>query len=472
MKRNKKIVILLGIFLCISLAAFGVSKYEEHKEKIKNSDEIVMEVAQEDVNVLSWECDTGSFAFHRDEDGSWIYDEDEAFPVDEERISELLGLFQEFGVSFKIEEVEDFGQYGLDAPVCTIHMETESQTYEILLGDYSTMDSQRYVSIGDGNAYLVKEDPLDQFETELSNWIKHDEIPQFEDVSQVQFSGTESEKIVYKEDSKKTYDADDVYFMERGEEYLVLDTSRVNDYLGTIKNLGLKEYVTYNASDEELKEYGMDIPELSIQLDYTMALEESDEKTSGTFTLQVGRAPKDREEEEETEDTKENEEEEEGIAYARLGESKIVYEITKQQFEKLMDMSYDTLRHQKMFWGDFEDVYQLDISLEGESYTITSEMEDEKRIYYFKEEELEMDDIRDAVSGLEAAEFTNEKPMEKEEISLTLYLENENVPEVSIQLYRYDGENCIALVDGNVIAFVERGKVIDLVEAVHSIILE
>lgn len=471
MKRNKKIVILLGIFLCISLAAFGVSKYEEHKEKIKNSDEIIMEVAQEDVNVLSWECDTGSFAFHRDEDGSWIYDEDEAFPVDEERMSELLGLFQEFGVSFKIEEVEDFGQYGLDAPVCTIHMETESQTYEILLGDYSTMDSQRYVSIGDGNAYLVKEDPLDQFETELSNWIKHDEIPQFEDVSQVQFSGTESEKIVYEEDSKKTYNADDVYFMERGEEYLVLDTSRVNDYLDTIKNLGLKEYVTYNASDEELKAYGMDIPELSIQLDYTMAEEGKDEKTSGTFTLQVGRTPKDREKEEETGDTKENEEEE-GIAYARLGESKIVYEITKQEFKKLMDMSYDTLRHQKMFWGDFGDVYQLDISLEGESYTITSEMEDGERIYYYKEEELELGDIRDAVSGLEAAEFTDEKPVEKEEISLTLYLENENAPEVSIQLYRFDGENCIALVDGNIIAFVERGKVIDLVEAVHSIILE
>lgn len=32
MKRGKKIGILLGLLCCVSLAAFGVSRYEEHKE--------------------------------------------------------------------------------------------------------------------------------------------------------------------------------------------------------------------------------------------------------------------------------------------------------------------------------------------------------------------------------------------------------------------------------------------------------
>lgn len=477
MKRNKKIGILLGIFLCISLAAFLVSKYEKRKEIIKNSDEIIMEVAEEDIKALSWECDTGSFAFHKDENGGWIYDEDEAFPVNEEKIGELIGQFQEFGVSFRIEEVEDFGQYGLDEPVCTIRMETENKTYEILLGDYSAMDSKRYVSIGDGNAYLVNEDPLARFEVELGNLIRHDEIPGFEDVTQVQFSGTESEKIVYEENSANTYCAKDVYFMERGEEYLPLDTARVNDYLNTIKNINLKDYVTYDASEEELKEYGMDSPELSIRLDYTMTEEGNDEKIPGTVTLQIGRAPDEREKEAETENTEENAAEtenaaEEVTAYARIGESKIIYRITGQQFEKLMDMSYDTLRHQEMFWADFEDMYRLDILLEGETYTITSETEDENRIYYYKEEEQEMAGIRSAIRGLSAVDFTDEQPGQKEEISLTIYLDNENDPEVHIQLYRYDGDRCIAVVDGNVIAFVERDKVIDLVEAVHRIVLD
>lgn len=467
MKRNKRIVLLLGIFLCISLAAFGVSRYEKKKEIIKNSDEIIMEVADEDVNVLSWKCDTGSFAFHKDENGSWLYDTDEAFPVDEERMSGLLEQFREFGVSFIIEEVEDFGQYGLDTPVCTIHMETEAETYDILLGNYSTMDSERYVSIGDGNAYLVKNDPLVQFEIEIKDVIKHDEIPRFEDVTQVQFSGVESEQIVYEEDSADTYYAEDVYFIVQEENYMPLDTNRVNDYLNTIKYLNLKDYVTYNATEDELKTYGMDAPELSIELDYTITEAENDKSTAGTFTLNIGRDPKEREKEAAAENA-----EEDVTAYARIGESKIIYQISAQQFKKLMDMSYDTLRHQEMFWADFADMYQLDVLLEGETYTITSKMEEDERIYYYKDEDLEMAGIRSAIRGLQAVTFTDEIPTQKEEISLTLYLDNENDPEVHIQLYRYDGNNCIAVVDGKSIAFVERGKVIDLMEAVNTIVLD
>ena len=111
------------------------------------------------VTALSWETGTENLSFHKEE--MWTYDEDAAFPVDEEKIGELLEIFEEFGVSFVIEDVEDYGQYGLDDPEGTIRLEAGEESYEILLGDFSAMDSERYVSIGDGNAYLVKEDPMD-----------------------------------------------------------------------------------------------------------------------------------------------------------------------------------------------------------------------------------------------------------------------------------------------------------------------
>ena len=100
-----------------------------------------------------------------------VYDYDDSFPVDEEKINELLSQFEAFGVSFIIEDVEDFGQYGLNDPVCTINIGTEDQEYTVLLGDYSAMDSERYVSIGDGNVYLVQNDPLDSFDAELSDCL-------------------------------------------------------------------------------------------------------------------------------------------------------------------------------------------------------------------------------------------------------------------------------------------------------------
>lgn len=479
MKRGKKIGILCGLLCGVSLAAFGVSRYEQRKEQIKNSDEIILEVAQEEVKTLSWECSTGSFAFHRDENGAWLYDADEAFPVDQEKIGKLLEQFQEFGVSFIIEEVENWDQYGLKDPACTVRMETEGSSFEILLGGYSSMDSKRYVSVGDGNAYLVKKDPLSSFEIEISDMILHDEIPKLKDVVQLQFSGEKSGLIVYEEDSAATYYSGDVYFMEQGEEQKPLDTEKVKDYLNTVENLNLKDYVEYDADEEDLAKYGLDAPALSLSIRHITTEEETGEETEESFVLRVGRDPAEQKKEasnkEETveEETEgENASDGEVTAYARIGESKIIYRITSEQYGKLMDMTYDSLRHQEIFWADFSDVYRLDIMLDGETHTITSEMEEETRTYYYQEEKLEMAGIRSAVRSLRAETFTEEQPAEKEEIGLMIYLENENYPEVRIQLYRHNGKDCIAVVDGVPVALVERSYVIDLIEAVNSIILD
>ena len=166
MNRSKRLCVLAGALLVACAATYGVLRYEEHREQIKNSDEVILEVPADAVQSLSWEYQSETLSFHR-EDETWRYDGDEAFPVDVEQISERLELFQAFGVSFIIEDVEDYGQYGLDQPICTISLGTEEKNYEILLGNYSNMDSERYVSIGDGNVYLVKTDPLDYFESVL-----------------------------------------------------------------------------------------------------------------------------------------------------------------------------------------------------------------------------------------------------------------------------------------------------------------
>lgn len=159
-------------------------------------------------------------------------------------------------------------------------------------------------------------------------------------------------------------------------------------------------------------------------------------------------------------------------AYARTGDSRIIYRLTAEQYRELKEMSYDSLRHQELFWADFSDMYRLDIQLDGKSYTITSEQKDGERTYAYQEEELEMADIRSAIRGLRAGRFTDRTPDQKEEISLTIYLKNENFPEVHIRLYRYDGEDCIAVVDEEPTALVERSRVVDLIEAVNRVVLE
>lgn len=468
MKRSRRLVILLGLLLAACAATFGVIRYEEHKEVIRNSDAIVLEIDSDAVQTLSWEYGAETLAFHKED--TWLYDGDAAFPVDEEKIQERLELFRAFGVSFIIEDVEDYGQYGLDKPICTICLSTADETWEILLGNYSSMDSQRYVSVGDGNVYLVQNDPLDYFDAGLSDMIDHDETPDFDKVTGIRFAGTESYSITYEEDSGNTYCEEDVYFAERAGSLLPLDTSRVDAYLQKISGLSLTDYVTYNATAEELEACGLDTPELTVTVDYTYEDEARNEITQ-TFVLQISRDPEEQKAAEEASDQEEGTAEEEITAYARVGDSRIVYRITANEYKALMDASYDALRHLEVLSADFSDVTQLDISLEGAAYSITAEGSGDGRTYSYLGEELEIGDLQSALESLKAESFTDERPTQKKEIGLTVHLDNENYPEVRIELYRYDGTNCLAVVDGTPVSLVARADVVDLIEAVNEIVL-
>ena len=253
MKRTKKLYILLGVLVVICIATFALSKTEKKKENIKNSDKTVLEVDSDSVNKISWKSSLGSLAFEK-KDGTWTYTDDANFPVDQDKIAERLKLFKEFGVTFEIEDVDDYGQYGLDDPECTITLETDDETYEILLGDYSTMDSQRYVSIGDGNVYLVKNDPMDSFNVTIDALVKNDEIPNFnqvEKISEIKVSGSTSLDAKYKENDGLSDNEDDIYFVNKDKEEQPLDTNLVKTYLNNVNALNLGTYVTYNATDDK-----------------------------------------------------------------------------------------------------------------------------------------------------------------------------------------------------------------------------
>jgi len=474
MNRSKKLCILLGVLAAVCGATLIVLQVEEHQEKIRNSEEIILELPGDSVQSLSWEYEGETLAFHKED--TWLYDEDSAFPVSEERIRELLELFQAFGVSFVIEDVEDYGQYGLDDPVCTIDLATEDQSYQIQLGDYSSMDSKRYVSIGDGNVYLVQNDPLDYFDTDLRGMIANDDTPWFDQVTEIRFSGKEDYSVVYEEDSHNTYNADDVYFAKLGGTKKPVDTAKVESYLYTISSMKPTDYVTYSATDEDLASYGLDTPELTVAVDYTAENEDGNEEQN-TFVLHVSRTAEGKKAAEEAAEKAEKEadgsEDTEDIpAYVRIGESKIIYEISSDRYDQLMAAFYDDLRHSELFWGELSEVQKIDVSLEGAVYTFTPEKDGDEYTWSCQEEVLETDDFQNALTGLTAEEFTSETPAQKQEIGLTIYLDNEQTPEVQIRLYRYDGTRCLASVDGESTALVDRDAVVRLMEAVRAVVLK
>ena len=410
MKRQTRLIALFCVLAVAVGAAVGLSLYSEEAEQIAESGEVVFELPVDEVTALSWEYtdeegETVSLAFTNN--GGWSYDGDASFPVDGEALTELLDYFAAMPAAFVIEDVTDYGQYGLEEPLCTINITAGETEYEIALGDYSELDYQRYLSLGDGKVYLVNDDPMELYKITLDDLMLDDTIPAFVDVEHVEFSGAEN-YVIERDENGGSYRAGDVYYTENGE---VLDTDSVNDFVTYIAALGLEDYYTYDATEADLAETGLDEPELTVTIDYPESSEEDAEIL--TFTISFSRSATDKltdwDEvlaalEEESEDAEETAEptDEDAVAYLRVGESAIIYEIGYDTFKAIMACSYDDLRHTEIFPAEVEDVTALSVTLDGGTYEFTTtppegaEAEDEGTQWYYEGEETGAPDISSA----------------------------------------------------------------------------
>ena len=452
MKKQQRLLLLLGVLIAVSALTFAVMKREEHKEIIKNTPATVLEMKE--IDSVSWDYDGSSYAF-RKEDGGWVYEADEAFPVDEEKMADLLSQFASMGAAFTIEEVEDYGQYGLTNPICTITLTQGEQTAEIQLGDYSQMDSQRYASLGDGNVYLLSHDPLEEFDTDLSGLIRQDAaLPETVTVENISVSGGDSYS---RDEDGGSLNDDDVYF--RDADGAALDTDRVDSYIRKLQILELTDYVTYSATEQDLKDCYLDTPAKTVTVTYT-----TDEEDAGTqtFTLHLGKEP-------------DKSEDEPGQAYARVGDSPILYRIDGDTYDKLIACDYNDLRHQRVFCADFAQADSLTVTLDGITteftYGVPEDSEDKEAVWMLNGTEVDLSEVRVALESMTADEFTAAAPTGRQELTLTVHLDREGTDSVTITLYRLDGTQCLAQVDGQSLCYFPRTQAVELIEALNEILL-
>lgn len=462
MKRSKKMILLLCVLAVVCIATVVMTNFDPEQEQIEATNEVILSLSGGSVTKLSWDGEETALAFHRDEENVWYYNEDDTFPVDQEEMDVLLAEFAEVTASFVIEDVTDYSQYGLDDPVCIIDISTDTQDYTVKLGAYSEIDGLRYVSIGGGKVYLVTQDPVEAFGVVLSDLFLHDTMPEIETATKISFAGMSKDSIVYKEDGGASYNAEDVWYLND----LPLDTALVESYLNAFTGVSLTNCVSHDGAEDSLVTYHLDEPALSVTVSYTT--EESDgTNVHRNAVLHVSSAV------EVGDDT---------VAYVRIGDSKLIYQITESAHEVLTSTGYNDLRHKEVFTADFETVTGVDITLEGSTYSLTkhetvveAEEEDEEDttqiLWKYGETEVEIDDIQSALEALTASSFTGDAPAGKEEIRLIIHMENDYRGTMELVLYRQDGDTCLCKVNGESTCFVSRGSVVELIEAVNAIVL-
>lgn len=72
------------------------------------------------------------------------------------------------------------------------------------------------------------------------------------------------------------------------------------------------------------------------------------------------------------------------------------------------------------------------------------------------------------MDSLDIAEYNTETSDKKQEVTMTVHLDNKDYPILALCAYQYDGENCLVMLNDTTLGFAKRSLVVDLQEAINA----
>lgn len=227
----------------------------------------VLTLDAESITGLTWSYGDESLSFVCD--GSvWSYSEDADFPLDTSYMSAMTSAVSDISAEKVIEEASDLAEYGLDEPVCSITVTAEAET-TIDIGDETSLDGLRYVSIGDGNVYLVSSDLLTNFSYGLYDLVAKETLPDMSELVSFSVERASGTLVIdYLEGSDLAYTDRYTYFAEDGDGWLSLDSELAENFVSQITGLTWGDCVDYKADLKTLGNYGLDSPAVTVTVNY------------------------------------------------------------------------------------------------------------------------------------------------------------------------------------------------------------
>lgn len=304
MKRAKKLLLLSSSLVILCLLTFWLNSLNlnDLEEDTDTPATTIFSLDTDTITSLSWTYEEDTLTFTYD-NGQWTYAEDDSFPVDRSILDNMASTLNDISSTKSILNVEDFSQYGLDAAACTISVTTDT-TYEIQVGNETGLGSEYYLSIGDGNVYLVNSGFLDSFTYSLYDCLEEETIPTMSDIDSINIV-TKTHTLELYHDKESTLTAEDgtayFWFAKTEAGNIALDTTYVDSFVSTLTGLSFLECIDYKADADALAAYGLLDPIATATINYVETTEvdtgETDEnginifeyeETIHTLVLEIG----------------------------------------------------------------------------------------------------------------------------------------------------------------------------------------
>lgn len=475
MTRGKKLVLLLGVLLVLMTVTVLVMEFAPDENAEEEAAVTVFTLDMDQVTGLSWTYEGEEVSLERDAENNWTYPADDAFPLDQSYPDAMVQALSEIQADRIIEEPEDLSEYGLADPVCSITVQAD-ETRQLAIGDETSLGGQRYLSLGDGNVYLVDASLLDDFALGLYDIVAKETIPSMTDVSSFQIqSGSTTLTIDYTEEEGLAYSDQYTWFWNQDGTLTALDTGLTSTLLETITSLSWNSCVAYQATQDQLSQWGLDDPSVIVTVSYVESSQvetnETDEdgqpiyetkETPKTFTLELGDYDGD-------------------TCYARLAGSTMVYQVDGSVRDTLAAAKGNDLLPQDVLLMDWTEVTGVDITLDGTTYSLNKTVQEETDedgnttetyLYQLDGQTVDIADALDSIQDLEVVGSDAGAQGSKEEISFTFHRDTDYYPTVTLTFYAYDSSSCLESLNGESRLLVDRDGVLDLIETLRGLLTE
>ena len=262
MRQKKTLIILILVFAGLLALYAGLRMYQKKQSVQKSSADKLIIKNMSDLTSISY--NNGQNLSFVKRNGTWFYEKDSEFPVEQSYLTSMASQFQKIEAVRKLKNGDSLKDYGLEQPAYTIRVKDKKGTQTpYYIGN--TSGDNYYLTLDDkSTVYTVSADLLSGLSYSLNDMMQTDTFPTLS-------SGNLKKVVITNGSRKKTY-----------------TSKSKNDMDSIAGGLGVFTFgdcQNYSVKDKDLAKYGLD-SDSRVTVDITY--KDTETKKSKSLTLYIG----------------------------------------------------------------------------------------------------------------------------------------------------------------------------------------
>lgn len=262
MRQKKTLIILILVFAGLLALYAGLRMYQKKQSAQKSSADKLIIKNMSDLTSISY--NNGQDLSFVKRNGTWFYEKDSEFPVEQSYLTSMASQFQKIEAVRKLKNGDSLKDYGLEQPAYTIRVKDKKGTQTTYYIGNTSGDNY-YLTLDDkATVYTVSADLLSGLSYSLNDMMQTDTFPTLS-------SGNLKKVVITNGSRKKTY-----------------TSKSKNDMDSIAGGLGVFTFgdcQNYSVKDKDLAKYGLD-SDSRVTVDITY--KDTETKKSKSLTLYIG----------------------------------------------------------------------------------------------------------------------------------------------------------------------------------------